>query len=230
MAAELLTLWRAQFAASRTLRVLDTQTANDALRADIWHGVGPRAWLGETAAWTGVLCSRRVPPSLALAAQDWANELARRFVAQTRAHDEHNAPSANASLLVSGWHSPVEQELFRVLRRDCVPLVGVAARSLQNYRLPESWREAVAPGQMLVLSPFENAPRMTSRTALARNRAILGLCSRVVVVGATPGGALHSLLREELRSSQPARIEVFAHAQHDELLAAGASVFGAGAL
>ncbi len=170
------------------------------------QGVGVRALWERRAQWTGVLCSRRVPASLILAAQDFANAAAR---------DEQ-------SVFVSGWQSPVEQEIFRILRRENAPLIGVAAREIAGARLPRAWREAVEGGTMAVVSPFPDAARLTRKRAVQRNRWILENCPRVIVPHAAPGGELHALLLEILQTPGAPRIEVFAHELHAKLLQCGA--------
>ena len=126
------------------------------------------------------------------------------------------------TVFVSGWHSPVEQEIERILARGKVPLVLAAARSPEKMRVAPSWRERIGENRGLIVSPFESGHRLTSRSAEARNRWILGVCPRVVVPHAAPGGALHALLMETLAAPGAPQISVFAHADHAELLSGGA--------
>ncbi|HEX8237315.1 MAG TPA: hypothetical protein VF600_15250 [Abditibacteriaceae bacterium] len=232
----------------------------------IWHdgaisGVGPRALWERRAAWTGVLCSRRVPASLILAAQDWANDVCRGGVSPPDASrlntiapdaiattsatmfsgcDENGrgnpAPTVGYSsasehcnsgtndILVSGWQSPVEQEIFRIALREGAPIVGVASRELTGARLSPVWREAVDAGAMTVISPFKGVARLTRARARERNMWILTMCSRIVVPHAAPDGELHALLMSALITPVAPRIEVFDHPLHAALIENGAHV------
>ena len=126
------------------------------------------------------------------------------------------------TVFVSGWHSPVEQEIERILARGKVPLVLAAARSLDKLRVAASWRERIGENRGLIVSPFESGHRLTLHSARLRNRWILQVCPRVVVPHAAPGGALHALLMETLAAPNAPQISVFAHADHAELLDCGA--------
>lgn len=174
------------------------------------QGIGPRDWWEKRRGrWTGILCSRRVPASLILAAQDWANAACR---------DADNTET----IFVSGWHSPVEQEIERILARANANLTLTLARSPQNYRLPQIWKTRINARRGLIVSPFETGNRLTARSALARTRWIIENCPRIIVPHATPGGTLHTLLSEALQSPTAPRITLFDHTLHASLFERGA--------
>ena len=84
-------------------------------------------------------------------------------------------------VLVSGFHSPLEQQALRSLLRRQGRAIKVLARGLTNYRAPPEEREPLAAGRMLVLTPFPPATRRVTReTALERNRLVLALAAERV--------------------------------------------------
>lgn len=101
-------------------------------------------------------------------------------------------------VIVSGFHSPLEQQVLRsVLRRKTGRVVKVLARGLSDYRPSSDEREPLATGRMLVITACPPDVRRTTReTALARNRLVLTLASEVVVPYVAEGSPLALLLRE----------------------------------
>ena len=101
-------------------------------------------------------------------------------------------------VIVSGFHSPLEQQVLRsVLRRKAGRVVKVLARGMSDYRPSSDEREPLATGRMLVITACPPDVRRTTReTALARNRLVLALASEVVVPYVAEGSPLAALLRE----------------------------------
>lgn len=98
-------------------------------------------------------------------------------------------------VIVSGFHSPLEQQVLRsVLRRDG-RVVKVLARGMTDYRPTPEEREPLTSGRMLVVSAF--APivtRTTRETALVRNRLVLDLATERVIPHVAAGSPLAALL------------------------------------
>ena len=101
-------------------------------------------------------------------------------------------------VIVSGFHSPLEQQVLRsVLRRKAGRVVKVLARGMSDYRPSSDEREPLATGRMLVITACRPDVRRTTReTALARNRLVLALASEVVVPYVAEGSTLALLLHE----------------------------------
>ncbi len=99
-------------------------------------------------------------------------------------------------ILISGFHSPLEQQVLRSLLRRQGRAIKVLARSLTQYRaLPEE-REPLAAGRMLILTPFPPAThRVTRKTALERNRLVLALAAERVVPHMTAESPLALMVR-----------------------------------
>lgn len=100
-------------------------------------------------------------------------------------------------VIVSGFHSPLEQQVLRSLLRRKGRVIKVLARGMTNYRPTTEEREPLAAGRMLVITTFPSEVRRTTReTALARNRLVLALASEIVVPYVADDSPLVGLLNE----------------------------------
>lgn len=122
----------------------------------------------------GVLCSRECPGHIILETLDrvpiWVRE---------------------DRIIVSGFHSPLEQQVFRSLMRREGRAIKVLARTVEGYRPTITELEAIARNRLLLISRFDNIIRRTTReSALSRNRLVAALATELIVPYATPGGAL----------------------------------------
>ena len=129
---------------------------------------------------TGLFCSVKCPGTAILRAFDLGRELA-----------------ATGATLISGFHSPVEQEMLAQLLRGKGKAILCPARSLDKFRVPSAWRDALAQGRMLLLSPFSGPAhsRQTARRATLRNEFVATLADEIIIVHATPGGHTETLAR-----------------------------------
>ncbi|MEI6535829.1 MAG: hypothetical protein WCN98_10850, partial [Verrucomicrobiaceae bacterium] len=90
--------------------------------------------------------------------------------------------------IISGFHSPVEQECLRILLRGTPPLILCLARSLLT-RIPAEWQTPLADGRLLILSGFTAAERrVTTELAIRRNALVAALAEEVCFAHVTPGG------------------------------------------
>lgn len=102
-------------------------------------------------------------------------------------------------VIVSGFHSPLEQQVLRSVLRRSGRVVKVLARGMTNYRPTPEEREPLTSGRMLVISAFVPiVTRTTRETALARNRLVLALSTEIVVPHVAEGSPLASLLTERV--------------------------------
>ena len=132
-------------------------------------------------------CSQSCPGDVILKAQDWAN-----------ARGAEDAP------VISGFHTPVERDVLRILLRGGAPVIHVLARSLDGARLSAALRTAEKEGRALIVSPFETTLRQTTaRTAEQRNRHILTRANTVLIAHASPGGKTESLAAEAIAMGLP---------------------------
>lgn len=100
-------------------------------------------------------------------------------------------------VVVSGFHSPLEQQVLRSMLRRKGRVVKVLARGMADYRPTAEEREPLAAGQMLVMTACLPEVRRTTReTALGRNRLVLALASEIVTPYVADGSPLAALLNE----------------------------------
>ena len=126
---------------------------------------------------TAFFASRQCPGTAIRAAMDWALQQAQ-----------------SKAVVVSGFHSPLEQSVLKVLTQARSPVVAVLARPVNGATLPPEWTEPLAQGLMTVVSATTVATRLTGTLATARNSVVAQLATDIVIGHASRGGALASLL------------------------------------
>lgn len=92
--------------------------------------------------------------------------------------------------VISGFHSPLEQSVLKVLLATSSPAVVVLARPLAGARLPPEWRGALQKGHLVVVSAAPTASRLTQQLAQERNALVGQLAHSMVVAHANPAGSL----------------------------------------
>jgi predicted Rossmann fold nucleotide-binding protein DprA/Smf involved in DNA uptake len=108
--------------------------------------------------------------------------------------------------VVSGFHSPVERECLRILLRGEQPIIICLARAMEKFRIPVAWRAALDIDRLLILSPFEKwPPRPTVDSARQRNELVAALADEILIVHATPGGAIERIANLTMRWNIPWR-------------------------
>jgi predicted Rossmann fold nucleotide-binding protein DprA/Smf involved in DNA uptake len=101
-------------------------------------------------------------------------------------------------IIISGFHSPLEQQVLRSVLRRKGRVVKVLARGMMDYRPTAEEREPLAAGRMLVITACPPEVRRTTReTALARNRLVLALASEIVTPYVADDSPLAGLLIEK---------------------------------
>lgn len=126
-------------------------------------------------------------------------------------------------ILVSGFHSPLEQECLRVLLHSPHPIIWCLARGMlrQIPAQPIDCRAAVAEGRLILVSPFPDTVRhATAKTAADRNRLVAAMASAIVVAHAAPGSKIEAFSRELLAAGRP--LYTFDHPANAALVQAGA--------
>jgi predicted Rossmann fold nucleotide-binding protein DprA/Smf involved in DNA uptake len=127
----------------------------------------------------GIFSSMKCPARLILTAHDTAKKLSKKETA-----------------IISGFQSPIEKEILEVLLRGTGPIIICLARGLEGMRIPVAWREPVAQGRMLLLSPFPGyIKRPTVETAEKRNHFIAELAESILVINASEGGRLEEQVK-----------------------------------
>ena len=122
--------------------------------------------------------------------------------------------------VISGFHSPMEQECRRILLRSPNRVIWCLARGMLKT-IPVELRPAVAEGRLVIVSTFpDKIHRATTKNAVVRNRVVADLAAAVIVAHAAPGSKLESLSRELLAAGKP--LYTFDHPANAALLTAGA--------
>jgi predicted Rossmann fold nucleotide-binding protein DprA/Smf involved in DNA uptake len=114
-------------------------------------------------------------------------------------------------VLISGFHSPLEQQVLQSLLRRKGRAVKVLACGIPagiGYRptgpAEEAETEALAQNRLLVLTPFAPAiTRPTRETAMQRNQFALALAAEVCAPHIEDGSPLTGMLAERLAPLPP---------------------------
>ena len=115
-------------------------------------------------------CSSRCPGSVILKTYNFAHDI-----------------SKSETVVMSGFHSPVEQELFKLLLDRHHPVIVCPARSISRMRVPAEYKTPLSEGRMLILSPFkDNQNRMTAKNAEIRNRFGASIANKILIAHAEP--------------------------------------------
>lgn len=126
---------------------------------------------------TGLLCSRQCPAATILEACEkfklWAAD--------------------STATIISGFHSPVEQECLRLLLKGKAGIIYCPPRGIETFRVPKEWRSAIAAGRMLIVSPFTQK-RPSRKTINLRNRFVAELADELYIPFALPGGNLEQFI------------------------------------
>lgn len=158
----------------------------------------------------GLFCSVRCPGAIILRTYDLAIALRDAGVAT-----------------IGGFHSPMEKECLWLLLRGRQPVVICPARSIANMRVPRDWKEPVAEGRLLIVSPFASHQRQqTEELAERRNRFVAEHASAVFVAYASPGGKTEAFVSELIAGGKP--VFTFVHRDNDRLLGLGARAVNPG--
>lgn len=96
---------------------------------------------------------------------------------------------AEETTIISGFHSPIEQECLVTLLRGKQPIIICPARGLEGMRLKAEWKKPLADERLLLLSIFGQTCKQPSvRTATLRNQFVATLADQVFISYAAEGG------------------------------------------
>jgi len=98
--------------------------------------------------------------------------------------------------VISGFHSPLEQEALLTLMQGQGGIIICPARSIDTMRVPIAWQQAISDDRLLVISPFGmHEERITARLAARRNEFVAAIANRVLIVYAEPASRTAELAR-----------------------------------
>ncbi|MGI0493169.1 DNA-processing protein DprA [Alkalinema pantanalense CENA528] len=126
-----------------------------------------------------LFCSIKCPGDLILQTYDLAQALR-----------DANIP------VISGFHTPIEQDCLKILLRGTQPIIHCPARSLHTLRLSPDQQQAIADHRLLLLSPFKaNYARATAALAEKRNAMIGAIAHRILITYAAPNSKTLALAK-----------------------------------
>ena len=112
-------------------------------------------------------------------------------------HDQAQQWRTAGVTIISGFHSPAEQEALVVLLRGPGAVIVCPARGIDRMRLKPEYKEPLAAGRLLLVSPFgEQVRRITTETAMERNRFVAALAEQILIAHAEPGSKTEQLALE----------------------------------
>ena len=123
---------------------------------------------------TAFLSSSTIATDKVMACYDWATSL-----------------SGATDCVVSGFQSPIEQDVLHLLLKKKIPVIVVLARAMYKH-VPEELREAFNEGRMLLVSVSAN-PRVNKTAALSRNRYVVDMAQTVVFGMIAEGSSLRDI-------------------------------------
>lgn len=128
--------------------------------------------------WVAFFCSTRCPGEVIL-----------------QAYDQAQVWRAAGQPVIGGFHTPVEQEVLKIMLRSTTPVCVVLARGLPKRVAPE-FRKPIAEGRLLIVSPFSvDVDRPTQTLAAERNRIVANMATSIFVAYAAPGSKTEALCR-----------------------------------
>lgn len=107
------------------------------------------------------LSSRTIATDKVMACYDWATSL-----------------NAETDCVVSGFQSPIEQDVLHFLLKNRIPVIVVLARAMYK-QIPEELEEAYNDGRVLFIS-ISNNTRVNKAIASIRNRYVVDLAKEVL--------------------------------------------------
>lgn len=127
---------------------------------------------------TAFLCSRKISAGAVLKCYDWAIE-------QREA----------GRCVISGFHSPIEKDVFHYLLKGKQPIILALARGIPN-RMEPDLKVQIEIGRLLVITPFaKTVKRVSKETALIRNKLMVLLGTDIVIGYQDPNGELFKVIK-----------------------------------
>ncbi len=105
--------------------------------------------------------------------------------------------------IISGFHTPVEQDCLKLLLRGTQPIIHCPARSIHNIRLLPEQQQAIGENRLLLISPFNASyPRVTAKLADKRNELIGAIAHAIVIAYAAPNSKTLALTQRLITSGK----------------------------
>ena len=119
-------------------------------------------------------------------------------------YDLMRALRETGMVIVSGFHSPVEQECLHILLSGLQPLIICPARGIEKMRLTPAYKKLLSAGRLLLLSPFaEKHRRVSAQNSFLRNRFVCAVADEIFIPYAAPGSKTEKFCGEILSGNKP---------------------------
>ncbi|MBI4750594.1 MAG: DNA-processing protein DprA [Acidobacteria bacterium] len=131
---------------------------------------------------------------------------------------------AEETTIISGFHSPIEQECLVTLLRGKQSIIICPARGLEGMRLKDEWKKPLVDERLLLLSIFGQPCKQPSvRTATLRNQFVATLADQVFVSYAAEGGKTEQFCKTLIEQGKS--VLTFESKATENLVTLGAEVF-----
>jgi hypothetical protein len=120
-----------------------------------------------------------------------------------KALESLNIDKIKNRLLISGFQSPLERELFHLFLSKEIQVIYCPARSIEKMRILKAWRVPLKEGRLTILSPFKNQHRMTAKLAWERNLFVAEQADEILILHASPGSKTMKLVETILPWGKP---------------------------
>lgn len=106
--------------------------------------------------------------------------------------------------VISGFHSPMEQECLNILLKGKQPVIVCPARSVEGMRIKAEYKKPLEDGRLLLLSSFNDKQnRISSERALERNRFVAALADKIFIPYAAPNSRTEQFCYEVINWNKP---------------------------
>jgi predicted Rossmann fold nucleotide-binding protein DprA/Smf involved in DNA uptake len=169
------------------------------------HGVG-NCEISHSSS-LGLICSVQCPGCIVIKTFDAIREL------------------RDAGIVVAGgFHSPMERECLDFLLRGEQLIIVCSAKGLGQPRLPATWRTAIDAGRLLLVTPFADSVRRTTKAqAQTRNEFVAAMSTAVLIPHASPGGKAEAIARDVVNKGKP--LFTFDDTENQTLIQLGAKPY-----
>lgn len=123
--------------------------------------------------------------------------------------------------VISGFHSPMEQECLNILLKGKQPVIVCPARSIEGMRIKAEFKKPLGDGRLLFISMFTEK-RISSDRSLERNHFAAAIADKIFIPFAEPKSKTENLCRDLLEKGKT--ILTFDSGHNKNLIALGAAV------
>jgi predicted Rossmann fold nucleotide-binding protein DprA/Smf involved in DNA uptake len=140
-----------------------------------------------------------------------------------KAYDLMRQFRSNGITLISGFHSPMEQECLNILLKGKHSVIICPARSIEGMRIKTEYKKPLDDGRLLFISPFtEKEKRISAGKALERNRFVAAIADKIFIPYAGPNSKTETFCRELIEKGKP--VLTFDGEHNENLIGFGAKV------